>query len=292
MRRTRSARLVTILGAAVLLATAALPLGAGEAVGGPAAGENLGFTFDPESRLFAGRIPAGAPIADIARQIGELARIDIEVRGDPGSVRHSVTLDGLGVEAALKRIAPEQSLVVAYAPEGASSEIRASGLVGRTIQQVVLGSGAPIELFSSPAPSEPAEAPDADVAHAIAQREIVRLSYAADQAAIDRLRATAATSEDPSERRAAMSALAGIAGGQSLNIFALFVDSGLADSDPGVRVEAVRSIMRLMGESGRTIVEAAARREANPAVRDAMQQLARGADVERSPAGPQVALER
>ena len=78
---------------------------------------------------------------------------------------------------------------------------------------------------------------------------------------------------------AALSALAGVAGHRNLE---LFVRSGLADADQGVRLEAARSIIRLMGDRGRTIVEAAARRENDPDARDIMQRLARGDTVERT----------
>jgi hypothetical protein len=269
-----------IVGAAAFLLTAASPLGATQTAGGPAAGESSSLTLHRASGLLAGRVPAGSSIADIAIRIGDLAGIDIEIRGDPGTLRHSVSLDGLDIEAALKRVAPNHSLVIAYVPRKPGSQGAISGSAGRAIQKIVLGSGTPIEQLPTPAPADPAEAPDPDVARAIAEREIVKLSYAADRAAIDRLRETAVRAGDPSERRAAMSALAGI-GGQSLNLFALFVDTGLVDPDPGVRMEAVRSIMRVMGERGRTIVEAAARREDDPAVRNTMQRLARGESVER-----------
>ncbi len=279
-----------MVGAAILLGTAALPVQASENAGGPPAGESGGFTLDPASRLLAGNVPAGASVADIARRIAELAGIELEIRGDPGSLRHSVSLDGLAIEAALKRIAPDASLVVAYLPRGASSESVTSGFAGRAlIQSIVLGSGAPVEPPSDPVPAAPAETPDPDVARAIAQREIIALSYAADRASIDKLREAAVESELPAARRAAMSALAGIAGRESLGVF---TGSGLNDADPGVRIEGARSIMRLMGERGRTIVDAAARRERDPAVRETMQRLARGETVDRPTARLEARLVR
>ncbi len=113
---------------------------------------------------------------------------------------------------------------------------------------------------------------------AISVREIVALSYAADRTAVDKLRETAVSSEDPATRRAALSALAGIAGRQNLE---LFIRTGLVDPDHSVRIEAARGIVRLMGDRGRTIVETAASREDDPEARDIMLRLARGETVER-----------
>jgi hypothetical protein len=279
MTMTRSTRL-TLIGAAISCAIAALPL---PALGSPAEaapGESHALTLDPASGRLAGHIPAGASLAEVARRIGEIARIELEIRGDLGSLRDPVSVDGLSIEAALKRIAPNRSLVISYAPHRPGSESVPPGLAGRTIIKVVLGSGNLVERRDPEPQSSPAAKPlDPEVERAISVREIVALSYAADRAAIDKLRETAVASADPATRRAALSALAGIAGRQNLD---LLIRSGLADPDQSVRVEAARGIVRLMGDHGRTIVEAAASREDDPTVRDIMRRLARGEIVERA----------
>ncbi len=275
---TRWTRL-TMIGAAISCAIAALPL---PALGSPAEappGASHTLTLDPTSGHLAGHIPAGASVAEVARRIGEIARIELEIRGDLGTLRDAVSVDGLSIEAALKRIAPNRSLVISYAPHRPGSESVPSGLAGRTIKKIVVGSGTLVERRDPEPESTPAAKPlDPEVERAISVREIVALSYAADRTAVDKLRETAVASEDPATRRAALSALAGIAGRQSLE---LFIRSGLVDPDQSVRVEAARGIVRLMGDRGRTIVETAASREHDPEARDIMLRLARGETVER-----------
>jgi hypothetical protein len=279
MTMTRWTRL-TMIGAAISCAIAALPLSAPGSPAEAAPGESHALTLDPASGRLAGHIPAGSSVAEIARRIAEIARIELEIRGDLGSLRDPVSVDGLSIEAALKRIAPNRSLVISYAPLRPGNESMPSGLAGRTIQKIVVGGGPAVERRGPEPESRPAAKPlDPEVARAISAREIVALSYAADRAAIDKLRETAVASEEPETRRAALSALAGIAGRQNLE---LFIRSGLVDPDQSVRVEAARGIVRLMGDRGRTIVEAAASREDDPKARDIMRRLARGEIVERA----------
>jgi hypothetical protein len=278
MTMTRSTRL-TLIGAAISCAIAALPLSALGSPAEAAPGESHALTLDPASGHLAGHIPAGASVAEVVRRIGELARIELEIRGDLGSLRDPVSVDGLSIEAALKRIAPNRSLVISYAPHRPGSESALSGAPGRTIQKIVVGGGPAVERRDpEPEAATAAKPLDPEVARAISARQIVALSYAADRAAIDKLRETAVASEEPATRRAALSALAGIAGRQNLE---LFIRSGLVDPDQSVRVEAARGIVRLMGDRGRTIVEAAASREDDPEARDIMRRLARGEVVER-----------
>src|SRR5688572_27554496 len=113
---TRWTRL-TMIGAAISCAIAALPLPALGSPADAAPGESDTLTLDPTSGHLAGRIPAGASVAEVARRIGEIARIELEIRGDLGSLRDPVSVDGLSIEAALKRIAPNRSLVISYAPQ-------------------------------------------------------------------------------------------------------------------------------------------------------------------------------
>jgi HEAT repeat protein len=170
--------------------------------------------------------------------------------------------------------------VISYAPHRPGGEGAPSVLARRAIRKIVLGSGVLVERRDPEPDSTAAVEPlDPDVERAISVREIVALSNAADRTAIEKLRETVLASEDPATRRAALSALAGIAGRQNLD---LFIRSGLADADQSVRVEAARGIVRLMGDRGRTIVDAAASREDDPAIRDIMQRLARGEIVERT----------
>jgi len=276
---TLSTRL-TLIGAALACAIAALPHPALASPAEAATGESHALTLDPASGRLAGHIPAGASVAEVARRIGEIARIELEIRGDLGTLRDPVWLDGLGIEAALKRIAPKRSLVVSYVPLRPGGESAPSGLAGRAIGKIVLGSGALVER-GRPEPDETTAAKPLapEVERAISVREIVALSYAADRTAVDKLRETAITSADPATRRAALSALAGIGGNRNLD---LFIRSGLADADQSVRVEAARGIIRLMGDRGRTIVQAAASREEDFAARNIMQRLARGESVERA----------
>ena len=275
---TRWTRL-TMIGAAISCAIAALALSAPGSPAEAAPGESHALTIDPASGRLAGHIPAGSSVAEIAQRIAEIARIELEIRGDLGSLRDPVSVDGLSIEAALKRIAPSRSLVISYAPHRPGSESLPSGPAERTIQKIVVGGGPAVDPGDPEPESTPAAEPlNPEVERAISVREIVALSYAADRTAVEKLRDTAVASEDPATRRAALSALAGIAGRQNLE---LFIRTGLVDPDQSVRIEAARGIIRLMGDRGRTIVETAAAREDDPTARDIMLRLARGETVER-----------
>ena len=276
---TRHARL-SIIGAALASAIAALALPALGSPDEPAPGQGRILTLDPTTGHLAGQIPTGASVADVARRIAEVAQVELEIRGDLGTLRDPVSLNGLSIEAALKRIAPNRSLVVTYVPVEAASGSAPSAPIRRIIKKIVFGSGTLVERLRPESDPTPAEEPvDPEVARAISVREVVALSYSADRNAIVKLREIAAGAEDPAARRAALSALAGVAGHRNLDIF---VRSGLADGDSSVRIEAARGIVRLMGDRGRSIVEAAARREAHADARDTMERLARGETVERA----------
>ena len=266
-----------LLGFAAILALAAAPSHAIQS--GEAVDPVQPFTLDRESGHLAGRLEAGTPVGDFVRAVGELAGIEVEIRGDPGRLNHSVSLDGLAIDTALKRVAPNQSLIISYVRRSVDDDAVPSAFADRAIRKIVFGSGTTVTVVPARAEAaQPADAPDPEVSRAILQREIVALSYAADRPAIELLREAALAPGDAETRIAAMSALAGVAGRENL---ALFTGSGLTDSDAGVRVEAARSIMRIMGENGRAIVETAARAESDPIVRETMQRLARGQSVER-----------
>jgi HEAT repeats len=291
MPESRLFGFVAILGAAISVGMAASPLAAAQQTilfGSQA--PDIGF--EPATGEVSGRIEAGQSVAGIARQLGSLACVDLEIHGDPGGVRWPITLDGLDIEAALERIAEGHSLIVTYGPAFSGSR---TDVAGPAIRGIVLiantNARGPDLRAEQPAKTEIPVATDADpqIARAVAQRDIVALSYSGGQHAIEQLGRTAIQADDPALRRAAMSSLVSIAGHQSLT---LFRQNLARDADDTVRIEAARSILRVDYPRGRPIVEAAARREKEPSVRDIMLRLARGESVERTATTPQGLLRR
>lgn len=234
---------------------------------------------DPATGLLSGSIDAGAAVALAILRIGQLAGIEVRLPGRLGILPHPVTLDGVTAETALNRVGRGLSLIYFHGHgDGAQRQVR-------TVWVIAEGAAGPaprpLTAEFQNAPEKP-EGPPVDpvLDRAIGQREIAKLSYRGDAAAIAELRETAVEADDPALRSSALSALAGI---DPVDSFALFEIRGLRDPSAEVRIEAARSLMRSAHPRGAAVVLAAARREAEPVARDILTRLATGETVERGP---------
>ncbi|MCG6903644.1 MAG: hypothetical protein LJE68_13275 [Rhodobacter sp.] len=241
------------------------------------AGVIPGLGFDRSSGRLSGSVAAGEDIDATIARIGRQAGFEARLQPGLGKTASVVNLDGLTVEAALRRLLRNRSFVIFRGGSDANSEqISRIWVVveGETFDR----DWQPDTPVAVPEPPEPdPDAPDPVITHAIAVRDIIRLSNIADAEAIARLRDLATDAKDPALRRAAISALAGAAGAASFNLFAYW---GLRDPDPTVRIEAARSLMRIDRYSAPAILEAAAVRETDTSAREILQRLAAGETVE------------
>ncbi|SHL76210.1 hypothetical protein SAMN05444414_1379 [Roseovarius marisflavi] len=234
--------------------------------------------FNGKTERLSGKVDAGTSITDTIRQIGRTAGFEVRLQPGLGELDYPVNLDGLTIEDALRSLVRDQSYVVfrglAHGGSEGISKIWVMAEGGEF--DIEIGQTAPIS--GSNQNDFQSEKPYLKVTRAIAVRDIVKLSNIADEESINTLRKLAVDASDAAIRRSALSALAGIAGEESHNLFEF---SGLKDPDVLVRIEAARSLLRVDHHRGPAIVEAAAQRETDQSAREIMERMAKGESVQR-----------
>lgn len=270
-------RVARVVLAAAFCCAAAVASPQSAADGAPERTQAEALAFDAQTRVLTGRVPQGADRADVVRRIGALAGADVEIGAPLGVLRTAVEFDHVSAEQSVRQLLSRESVVFLYddATDGST--------VLRKIWVVADGTPPVSVVQDDPAsPVVQAEAAAGEYRHedrAVALRELVKLSYNADAGSIRRLEEIAKGAEDPVERQAALSALAGLAGGYGGEVF---VTHGLRDRDGAVRIEAARSLLRTNNIHANALIRNAAEKEEDVGVRDALYTLARGGTVARA----------
>ncbi len=235
------------------------------------------LAYDARKGVLTGWVPQGADRAEVVRRIGELAGADVEIGVKLGVLSKAVVFDHVSAEHSVRQLLSRESVVFLY------DDVNDKGTVLRKIWVVADGLPPnPVAQASSPSPVAQTEAPAEELSRddrAVALRDLVKLSYNADARSIRRLEDIAKDAKDPAERKAALSALAGLSEAYSGEVF---VTHGLRDRDAAVRIEAARSLLRTNNIHADALIRNAAEKEADMLIRETLNDLARGETVERA----------
>jgi hypothetical protein len=236
---------------------------------------------DPTVTVVDGRLSVRggeAPLDAVLEAIAAQAEVAITIRGDPGMVRPQAFAN-LRLDAGIRRLVGERRLMMVFQPADGPGELGRlqevwvysdlpSDDVGsprqgltRTLGKV--GKSPPTATEAQAAPAPPSYQELAKKGKGERLAAIRTLARQQDDAAIEVLSALLAHDPDGTVRRIAASALGNI-GGESA---AAALEVALADQDVEVRVQAMRGLHVINGETAATSLGELALRDPDPALR-------------------------
>jgi hypothetical protein len=225
-----------------------------------------------DGRLSAA-VEGEVPLVEVLETIGQAAGFEVGARGEVGAARPQRFSD-LPLEEGIRRLAGTNGVLIRWRPgEGGKRQIAAVVVLPR------VAAAAPARLVQPRAgPAGPPAAPGQAIQRydQIARmdaggraRAIDALARSGDPMAEEVLAEALARDPDPGVRRQAAAVLAGSTSPVALG----GLETALVDSDPGVRIEALRAQAQRGGEDAVDVLASMLVRDAEAGVRRVAAQL-------------------
>jgi hypothetical protein len=233
-------------------------------------GRQPAVTLSLEDQLLSVEVTRAVQLDKVVGEIAGALNAQLITRGNPGSVG-PVKIERLSPVDVVRLISGRHSWAVEYGVGRISRIIIVAARDKSGVAHQPIVAKAP-QLPSRDSPLHKASRGQTRNETAIKLRDVVRLSYRKDRAAVDELAGIVAASDDPALRGAAISALAGIGGARAAYLIGT---QGITDRDAQVRVRAAEGIWRAGSANAKTKLRAAARLDPDANVRMAIRRLLR-----------------